>query len=297
MLDYYKTHLQSIIHIDKIVSLHYYEYVKDFKGREEKHDFWELIYSDCGEIEVAADGKKHILKQGEVMFHKPNESHNVLALGVFASVFIVSYECLDEAAKFFENKTLTLDDREKEIMAEIFREGRTAFKGPFDQMFQPRLIRKENQRLGAEQLIKNHLEHLLIHILRKNTESGTDYNETVLIPNNRIERELVDKIITLLYSHIHDKIHLKDLCYELSCSKAYIEKIFKEHVGCGIISYFNKIKIDEAKKMISENMYSFNEIAYSLKFSSTQHFSTVFKRYTSMSPTQYLNSVKSRFLR
>jgi AraC-like DNA-binding protein len=296
MLDYVRTQLHKIINIDKIVSLHYYEYVKDFKGREEVHDFWELVYTDCGEIEVIADQTKHILKQGEIIFHKPNQSHNILALGVFASVFIVSYECLDEAVTFFEDKILILDDKEKEIMAEIFREGKAAFEGPFDRIVQEQLIRKEKQRLASEQLIRNHLEHLLIHILRKNTEQAGAYEETIL-PNSRNERELVDQVIASLYNRIYEKIRLRELCYTLSFSKSHVEKVFKEHVGCGIISYFNKLKIDEAKKLISEKRYSYSEIAEILSFSSLQHFSSAFKRYTSISPTQYSKSVNSRLLR
>ena len=296
MLNYVKTRLNTVVNIDQIVSLHYYEYVKDFMGREESHDFWELVYSDCGEIEVIADQTKHILKQGEIIFHKPNQSHNILALGVFASVFIVSYECQDKAAAFFEDKILSLDDTEKEIMAEIFREGKTAFEGPFDHIVQEQLIRKKDQRLASEQLIKNHLERLLIHILRKNTEESGAYEETI-IPNNHNERELVDKIIAFLYDHIYEKINLKELCYTLSFSKSHMERIFNEHVGRGIISYFNKLKIEEAKKLISEKSYSFSEIAGMLNFCSLQHFSSAFKQYTSMSPTQYSKSVNSRLLR
>jgi AraC-like DNA-binding protein len=296
ILNYVKTPLRRVLNIDKIVSLHYYEYVKDFKGREEAHDFWELVYCDCGELEIVADGKKHVLRQGEIIFHKPNQSHNILALGVFASVFIVSYECLDAAVAFFEDKILTLDDTEKEIMAEIFREGKAAFEGPYDLIVQEQLIRKEVQRLGAEQLIKNHLEHLLIHIMRKYTEKPGEYEETI-IPNNHNERELVDKIIAYLYDHIYERISLNELSYHLSFSKSHMERVFKEHVGRGIISYSIKLKIDEAKKLISENKYSFSEIAAMLHFCSLQHFSSAFKQYTSMSPTQYSKSVNSRLLR
>lgn len=296
MVNYVKTELKKIINIERIVSLHYYEYVKNFKGNEERHDFWELVYTDCGEIEVLADGKKYVLKQGEIIFHKPNQKHNIFAMGIFASVFIISYECTDRKIEFFENKILTLDDTAKEIMAKIFREGNCAFEGPFDQMIQEQLIRKERQRLGSEQLIKNHLEHLLIHILRTYNEEEKEYVET-LIPNNRNEREVVDKVISLLYENIYSKIGLKDICYNLSFSKSYIEKIFKEHVGCGIINYYTKIKIEESKKLISDNKYSFSQISIMLCFSSTQHFSSVFKKYTSMSPSQYYRSVKSRLLR
>ena len=53
-----------------------------FSFTGESHDFWELVYADKGDVTVFADDKSFVLEQGNVIFHKPNEWHNVRANGV-----------------------------------------------------------------------------------------------------------------------------------------------------------------------------------------------------------------------
>ena len=70
--------------VDAIVTVHYFEYAKNYVFEGEKHDFWELLYVDKGEVEVMADSTGYRLRQGDMIFHKPDEFHNVFANGVVA---------------------------------------------------------------------------------------------------------------------------------------------------------------------------------------------------------------------
>ncbi len=63
--------------------------MSDFSFGGESHDFWEFIYVDKGEVGITADTAKHILKKGEIAFHKPNEFHDVTATGYSAPNLIV----------------------------------------------------------------------------------------------------------------------------------------------------------------------------------------------------------------
>ncbi|MBE6637013.1 MAG: cupin domain-containing protein [Ruminococcaceae bacterium] len=76
---YVKTQLSSIVNITKIVTIHYYEFDKNFVFNGEKHDFWELVYVDKGRVEVQYDEEKITLSQGEIIFHQPNEFHSIIA--------------------------------------------------------------------------------------------------------------------------------------------------------------------------------------------------------------------------
>ena len=62
------------------------------------------------------------------------------------------------------------------------------------------------------------------------------------------------------------------------------------------MKYFNQIKVNEAKRLISEGKYSFTQIADILKFGSIHYFSRVFKQFTHMTPSGYEKSVKARSL-
>ena len=59
----------------------------------------------------------------------------------------------------------------------------------------------------------------------------------------------------------------------------------------GDLGYIIK-KIEESKKLISQNKYTFTEIAYRLNFNSVHYFSRLFKLHTSQTPTEYAKSIK-----
>ena len=58
------------------------------------------------------------------------------------------------------------------------------------------------------------------------------------------------------------------------------------------MQYFTSLKIEEAKKLISYNKYTFTEIAYKLGYSSLHYFSRQFKKSTTMSLSEYAGTIK-----
>ena len=62
------------------------------------------------------------------------------------------------------------------------------------------------------------------------------------------------------------------------------------------MEYFLDLKIDEAKKLISEKELSYTQIAEKLSFGSIHYFSKIFKIKTGMSPREYDRSVSSTLL-
>lgn len=78
---YESVHLENSIAIENIISVHYFQYMSDFSFPGESHDFWELVCVDRGEIIAVAGDRQLALKKGNILFHKPNEFHNVLTNG------------------------------------------------------------------------------------------------------------------------------------------------------------------------------------------------------------------------
>ena len=52
-MDYKALRLERPFEVDEVVSVHYFEYAKNYVFEGEKHDFWELLYVDKGEVEVS----------------------------------------------------------------------------------------------------------------------------------------------------------------------------------------------------------------------------------------------------
>ena len=173
MTEYTGTVLKSDISISKLYTVHYFEYSNNYHFSGESHDFWEMVYVDKGEVIVSSEENKYILKQGEVIFHKPNEWHDINSNGVTApNVAIVSFESRSAGMDFFQNKILKVGQNQKSIISKIISEYTNAFLTPFNDPYTNKLVRKPDQLIGSEQLLKMYLCELLISFIRNNTPSN-----------------------------------------------------------------------------------------------------------------------------
>lgn len=177
-----RTHLQPVLEIDAIITLHYFEYAKNFCGIEEAHNFWELVYVDSGTIEATADDVRHPLSQNQVIFHKPFERHNVFVGDCFASTFILTFDCNSPGIAFFENKILKVAQKEQLLIGEMIREGQALFEEPLNIMDQVAMKKKppDSALFGGEQILKNLIEQFLICLIRSHAALA---RPAVLAPN------------------------------------------------------------------------------------------------------------------
>lgn len=291
-MDYVKTTLNREIQIDQIVSVHYFEWAKDYLYKGEKHDFWEFLYVDKGEVEVMADIQGYNLKQGEMIFHKPNEFHNLWANGKIApNIVVISFDCRSKAMKFFENKIVTIGDYEKNLLAQIIREAQVTFTSPLNKPSVKKLEKNKNHPFGSEQLIQIYLEELLISLVR---QGGCIRKETRLssAAREKANADMTERIIGYLTENVQNNLCFQDVCRFSNLSRTSLKTLFKEKTGMCVMEYFKRIKIEAAKKMIREEQANFTEIAAKLGFSSVQYFSRRFKQITGMTPSEYASSVK-----
>ena len=106
--NYTAQRLTNFISINKIVTVHHYEFSKDFHFDGESHNFWEMVYVDKGQVKISADSREFYLKQGQITFHKPNEFHAISADGTnTADVFVISFVSKSSSMSFFKSKIIT----------------------------------------------------------------------------------------------------------------------------------------------------------------------------------------------
>lgn len=289
---YHGTYLKEDIAVDKIVTIHYFEFASDYVFKGEKHDFWELLYVDKGEVEIMADTQGYRLEQGDIVFHKPNEFHSVWANGMTApNIVVLSFHCSSHGINFFENKILKLSLAKRNILAEIVREGKESFNNNLGMQYD-RLIRKDNQAFGAEQMIKIYLEMLLIQLVREDI-SNMNRERISFATKERMEEDIVNNIIEHLKANIHENFTFEDICIKFCMGRTHLKTLFKKSTGQGLMTYFRNLKIEEAKKMIREGKNNFTEIAEKLGYTSVHYFSRSFKNCTNMTPSEYVISVKA----
>lgn len=287
IVQYTETALSSVVNVTAIYTVHYFRYMQKFAFEGEKHDFWEFVYIDSGRARITADGKEFTLGQGEAYFHKPNEYHAIHTDNSFANSVILSFECDSPAMRVFENVRISPGEREKELLNLIVKESRACFTDNLGEVHIHRLHRSQDEPFGGEQLIKLYIEQLLISLYRRLSAPP----DTVR-PKSKNASELTDRIKEILEENVYGSVSLENIAGALFFSKTYIKQVFKKNTGQTIIQYFTALKIDEAKRLISMNRYTFTEIAYKLGYSSLHYFSRQFRRATTMSLTEYARSIK-----
>jgi YesN/AraC family two-component response regulator len=112
-------------------------------------------------------------------------------------------------------------------------------------------------------------------------------------PKEIIEDEVVLKIIDFMEKRLYSKFTMDELAGKMSFGKTYISRRFVKTCGYSIIDYFTKMKVNEAKNLIRGGKYNFFEISEMLMFTNSHYFSSIFKKHTGMTPTQYKKSLKN----
>lgn len=288
---YIKHEIANVINIAKIITIHYFEYGKDYKFRGESHDFWEIMYSDKGHVCITSGKREFILEQGEMVFLRPDIYHNICSDGKHAAnVFIISFDTTSPAMSYFEDKVIKIPDSLKGLISQIIAEGKSAFVLPMPDPKLRELIPKEDSMIGAQQLIRLSLEQFLILLLRFEQQNKTNYQ--LFASKSKFDNYIAGQIKKILEDNLFEKITVPQISEKLHYGKTHLSAAFKKIYNRSIIDYYTFIKIEEAKRLIREQNFSITEISAILKFDTPQYFSKRFRQYVSMSPTEYLLSVK-----
>ena len=268
------------------------ELSKNFYYEGEKHDFWEMVYIDKGEMICTADDKRFILKSGEMTFHKPNEFHNLSGNSNTApNISIMTFECKSSAMKYFEGKIFKLSTEEKSFLSMLFSEGLSCYQleDPHNPLLQ-KLKQVIPSPFGSSQMTKNLLEIFLIKLCRNTDVVTKEMRQKYMIDDIDVPYNL-KRILDYLKDHVYEKITLKTMAKQLEMSESAIKQSFAKYQTGGIIHYYNSLKIKEARKLIREGNYNMAQISDILQFDSPQHFSKAFKNIMNMTPSEYKLSI------
>jgi AraC-like DNA-binding protein/mannose-6-phosphate isomerase-like protein (cupin superfamily) len=287
------TPLKSSINIDSLITIHYFEYQKDFVFKGERHDFWEFLYVDKGEVTVTSDQSKINLIQGDIIFHKPNEFHSVKCNGIIApNLVVISFETYSPSMKYFENKIMKINNNAKALLSIIMDVSQSIFTYDLGTSYSKKLILKERFDEESTSFIKTSLESFLSLLIIQGEDARTYINQRSNIYQNE-DTKRVAILIAYLKENIGKTFSLENICDDCMMSKSLIQRIFKEQTGWSIMGYFHRMKINQAKLMIRKGDMNFTQIADTLAYTSVQYFSRQFKKIEGVSPSEYSKSISS----
>ncbi|MCZ8513269.1 response regulator transcription factor [Paenibacillus filicis] len=103
---------------------------------------------------------------------------------------------------------------------------------------------------------------------------------------NSKHKEAVDFMIQYAHDRFAEEINLEDLSKELYLSRNYLNQIFKKATGETFTNYVIRVRMEKAKALLNEGKYMIYEIAEKVGYKTVPYFSSVFKKYYGMNPSE-----------
>ena len=97
----------------------------------------------------------------------------------------------------------------------------------------------------------------------------------------------IGRATAYILEHLQEELTMEELAKVALLSVSRFKQKFKIQLGTNPRSFINYHKIEAAKKLLLDGQ-SVTDTAMELSFSSSNYFSAVFRRYTSLSPTEYV---------
>jgi two-component system, response regulator YesN len=104
---------------------------------------------------------------------------------------------------------------------------------------------------------------------------------------------IVKKAVDYIHFNLEDPLTLNDIAAAINVNPSYLSRKFKEDTKTNIIDYINHKRVDEAKLYLQRGNVSVTEIAFLVGFNDLNYFTRVFKKITTLTPSQYMKEKNS----
>lgn len=92
-----------------------------------------------------------------------------------------------------------------------------------------------------------------------------------------------------IMEHYKEHLMLQDVADHCYVSQWYLSRILNKYLGQPFYDILNKVRVDEAKKLLEQPSLRISEIAEQVGYADTAHFSRVFKRIEGVSAGDWRN--------
>ena len=207
-----------------------------------------------GEMCYDTDGKRHVLREGDVIFLTPGTLRAREAGREAADYVSFNFE----TDRDFSLPTVIRGGISREVLCLIWA---------FDE------IEKRKYLPGATARTERILSAILLSL-----------EDSIRARN---EDPLVQRITAYLHKNLAERVTLGDVAEHCFFSPVYCDAVYKKKTGRPIIATLLALRIEEAKSLLLQEDQSVKDVAAAVGFEDSNYFSRVFKKQTGMSPTRF----------
>ena len=102
-----------------------------------------------------------------------------------------------------------------------------------------------------------------------------------------VQQTVVNTVLRYIDEHYKEELTIDSLCAEVSFSKYYFCKIFKEHTGQTLHQYLTEYRVNKSQEYLTYSQLPIHAVALEVGFKNTLTYSRCFKQYMDMTPSEY----------
>ncbi len=233
------------------------------------HEYYQMLYILKGKGVFLIDGQKKPFNKGDCLFVRPAQEHEFLtdhqgAVTMFDMKFILKGNMVSYCEKIGSFLHIESDSFIH------------CLEGVYNEAIDKKPFYKE--------ALNSRFQQALIFILR---QSFPDNVEDEFFIENAGFSEASRKLDVFLKENYSKYLSLDDIASGIGYSKIYLCQVFKKDSGKTVMRYLFELRLDKAKKMLSEGGDSLEVIACNSGFRSLPHFNRAFSERFKISPGKY----------
>ena len=255
-----------------------------------------IAVSEIGEV-IAADLYKQIKDMLDLRFI--HGSCNIYKFDTYKE--IAKYQMPEHKIKILQNCIELNDIKNTEVvLRDIFSprsmEGATGLEIRLIYLEIINILLKLCNKMGLSHHNRLNSSILSGDILDSfnNSEDIVRYMFTTIIDIFKMDDALVcdykntvPKIKEHIETHYMEELTVKDLAHKFAINPDYLSTLYKREVGISIIKHVNKVRVENACKLLVGTSLNMTEIAKGIGYQDVQYFYKVFKRVTGKTPVEY----------
>ena len=227
----------------------------------------ELLYVEQGSLHSVADGRKMVLRQGDMVVYDTNQWHMQYAdTDVSPRCYRVFFEMQGDIRPL-KNRKFTASGQTERLLAQMRRE-------------------QERTEAFADEMTLALLNQLLLLLMRQVSCRP--------LPEGREKGEyrIIHQTQVYVSNHVWEELSVPFVARHVDMSPSYLTALFHKHLDISPGEYIRRVKLQESKRLIRENKLNFTEIAAELQYSTVHHFSRQFKEKFGVTPSEYAKLVR-----
>lgn len=239
---------------------------------------FEVCYHYAGRQRYAVGDQEYITKCGDLFLTFPNEEHGSgTAPEEKSSFFYLIFHCMPDTRNF-----MGLPEADSDWVRNVLWSCRNrVFNGNAE--IRSILSQVLDIYFAGGPMQISRITALLTRFFFLLCQCILESSDAV---QQRIPSDIAD-IVAYIEEHLYETISVEELAQRIHLSDSQFKRKFKRYIGFTPYDYIVRQKILCAEEMLRGTALAVTQISFDLGFSSSQHFSSVFKKYTGSTPIAF----------